>query len=199
MLQKDGTVVCTHELLSPIGLFHSRLIKVKEPSTVLQKRRVLAHLATADQDLKHNSTNVYFPLSYPFHFPQYIVQSDTITMVVMKGITANICWLCKFDWSDTGIYSHCKVVLIIAIYVCTMPESATILGLYSASLIPSLIPSQHENEAGLIPRPYSLQQVRLEWDQTGLATESIASFPGSPRMQICIAGRAWYLFYVSMM
>jgi len=26
----------------------------------------------------------------------------------------------------------------------------------------------------------------------------VASFPGSPGMQICIAQRAWYLFYVSM-
>ena len=38
VLQKDGTVVCTHELLSPIGLFHSMLIKVKElfPSPYVQ-------------------------------------------------------------------------------------------------------------------------------------------------------------------
>ena len=27
----------------------------------------------------------------------------------------------------------------------------------------------------------------------------LASFPGSPGMRICIVGRAWYLFYVSMM
>ena len=26
----------------------------------------------------------------------------------------------------------------------------------------------------------------------------LTSFPGSPRMQICIVGRAWYLFYISM-
>ena len=39
VLQKDGTVICTHELLSPIGLFHSRLIKAKEPSTVLQRKK----------------------------------------------------------------------------------------------------------------------------------------------------------------
>ena len=39
VLQKDGTVICTHELLSPIGLFHARLFKVKEPSTVLQRKK----------------------------------------------------------------------------------------------------------------------------------------------------------------
>ena len=98
--------------------------------------------------------------------------------------TANICWLCKFDWSDTGIYSFYKVVLIIAISV--FAESAA-TGPFFCQSHPSLIPRQHENGAGLIPRPYSLQHVRLEWDQTGLATESIASFPGSPRTRIYVS------------
>jgi len=40
----------------------------------------------------------------------------------------------------------------------------------------------------------------MESGQNHTGTRShLASFPGSPGTQISIAGRAWYLFYISMM
>ena len=59
-----------------------------------------------------------------------------------------------------------------------MPESATTLGLYSASLIPSLIPRQHENETGLIPRPSSLE-VGIRQDEFSNLVHRIQALPFS--------------------
>ena len=64
VLQKDGTVVCTHEILSPIrmlsqyvgytGSFQAQLGKSKRDDPRLRPSIV-----------NHNSSNVHFPLSYP--------------------------------------------------------------------------------------------------------------------------------------
>ena len=78
--------------------------------------------------------------------------------------------------------------------------------------VPPMICAHLMANNSLIPRP-SVQYMPLTLllqcvrHTEGLGTRlgkytcmyMLASFPGSPGTRICITGRAWYLFYVSMM
>ena len=63
VLQKDGTVVCTHELLSPIGLLSKQAIQgVSKPICVNYTPSIVKMLRKAIQVLAYA---YYFSLSLP--------------------------------------------------------------------------------------------------------------------------------------
>ena len=53
--------------------------------------------------------------------------SPSITVVVTKGITANICWLCKFDWSDHHSVNALAYTIITVVLISAIPVFAQCL------------------------------------------------------------------------